>query len=180
MQDDNNITSLSQAHRCCASALWPCKKCTVYACDYANVHTVTWLSFMAICRSACDRSRSCQRSSLWDNAVMNLSTPPTGMFSVSWRQRWQLVASALLSCRNFRSSSFQETRSGQSVNTQTLMSTWKLSNFITVYSRLIFSPSLQNVIQLPHSCGSGLSLTICIRIIATKRKDFIVTIPHPV
>lgn len=48
----------------------------------------------------------------------------------------------------FRSGSFQETRSGQSVSAQTLMSTWKLSNLITVYSRLILSPSLQNVMQL--------------------------------
>lgn len=134
MQDSNNITSLSQANWCCVSTMWPCSlKCTVYACDYANERTVTWLSFMAICRSACDRSRSCQQRSLWDIAVMNLSSPRTDVFSVSWREWWQLFASALVSCGNFHTGSFQETRSGQSVNIHTL-STWNLSNFIMVNS----------------------------------------------
>lgn len=42
MQDNNGITSLSQAHWCCASAMWPCSlKCTVYVCNYANERTVT-------------------------------------------------------------------------------------------------------------------------------------------
>lgn len=129
--------------------MWPCSpKCTVYACDYANERTVTWLSFMAICRSACNRSRSCRRRSLWDVSVMNLSSPPTDMFSVSWREQWQLVASPRESCGNFHSGSFQETRSGQPVNTQTLLSTWKPSDFIMVCStwgnNLILSCTMKN------------------------------------
>lgn len=54
--------------------------------------------------------------------------------------------------------------------------------FYTLYEDLykIFSPSLQIIIQLSHSYGNGLSLSTCIRIIATKRRDLMVTIAHPV
>lgn len=84
---------------------------------------------MAICRSACDRSRSCQLSSLWDVGVMNLSSPHTAVFSVSLTAAvTALCLRAILSCGNFHMGSFQETRSGQSVNTQ---STCRPSNFIT-------------------------------------------------
>lgn len=151
MQDNNNITSLSPPHGCCVSTMWPCSlKCTVYAYDYANEHIVTWLSFIAICCSACDRSRSCQLSTLWDAAVTNLSSPRTDMFSVSWREQWQLVASVLVSCGNFDNGSFQETRSGQSVSTLYLEAI-KLQP--SVHLRKSFSNKCSMMIYIYMNCN---------------------------
>ena len=38
--NSNNMTFRPQAHWCSASAIWPCEKYTVGACDYADKHTV--------------------------------------------------------------------------------------------------------------------------------------------
>lgn len=83
---------------------------TVHAFDYANGCTVTWSSFMAICCCACDRSRSRQPCSLWDVTLMNLSSSHAGMFSVSWREQWQLVAPALVAAPFSRQSRVSQSR----------------------------------------------------------------------
>lgn len=145
---------------------------TVHARDYANENAVTSLSFMTICCSDSDRSRSCQQSSPWDVTVMNLSTPGTGMFGVSWWQGWQLVAPTQHHVEIFIPARFK--RQGWVSQSALRHCTWKLSNFILVQRSLIFSPSLQIIMQLLHL--SQLSLATCIRIIAPERKDFIAAV----
>lgn len=71
------------------------KNQTIYVHIIMLMRIVTWLSFMAICRSACNRSRSCQQISLWDVTLTNSSIPVTFTFGLFWW--WGLVAL----CRNF-------------------------------------------------------------------------------
>lgn len=71
------------------------KNQTIYVHIIMLMRIVTWLSFMAICRAAWNRSRSCQQISLRDVTLTNSSIPVTFTFGLFW---WGGLVAL---CRNF-------------------------------------------------------------------------------
>ena len=128
----NTLTTLHLCHKPTGAVIAPCGlvvKSVLYM-HYANERTVTWSSFMAICRSACDRSRSCQLSSLWDVAVMNSSSP---RYRHVQRFLTRSVTALLHSCRGETFISTQSKRQGW-VSQSILRLIWRISHFIKVHS----------------------------------------------
>lgn len=118
------------------------KKQTIYVHIIMLIRIVTWLSFMAICRSAWNRSRSCQQISLWDVTLTNSSIPVSFTFGLFWW--WGLVAL----CRNF----LQFKRQGQaSQTTLTLVEGYQKSGSRTVHpftfgTNYYTTPTFQQII----------------------------------